>query len=377
MKSKLCFNLVAIAALILVMATSLWAASPAPLCYADGYSAPAGGGGGSATIPQYTYVYEKTDQNGVVTKTTTARSYDEDCMLTLNEGTQLLNRLGQPLNSILIIEARTPPPPPPDSGIVGLVYDLRPDGATFSPPITITLNYDPRDIPAGGTAADLVISYFVDPDWITLEGPFEIDEEAQTISAPISHFTEVAIIASTSPAAFTASDLTLSPATINPGQEATIEVTVTNTGDLEGSQEVILEIAEEIIDIQSVTLAGHTSEQVTFSVPADYAVGDYAVSVNGLSATLTVKEPEPEPEPASAPPAPAPAPAPPAPAPAPPAPEPKPEPVPPAPTPAPAPAPIPTPDEEPATNWWLIGIIIAAVIIIAVAAWQIIIRHRA
>lgn len=85
--------------------------------------------------------------------------------------------------------------------------------------------------------------------------------------------------------------------------------------------------------------------------------------------------PAPEPEPAPPPPAPAPAPEPAPPAPAP-APEPEPEPTPPAPAPAPAPEPEPEPEPGFEFNWWFIGGIIAAVIIIAIVVWTLVARRR-
>ena len=48
-----------------------------------------------------------------------------------------------------------------------------------------------------------------------------------------------------------------------------------------------------MIDSTTITLAGHDSQKVNFSTTASYAAGDYAISVNGLSGTLTVREPTP------------------------------------------------------------------------------------
>lgn len=91
--------------------------------------------------------------------------------------------------------------------------------------------------------------------------------------------------------------------------------------------------------------------------------------------------PEPEPTPAPTPePAPVPEPEPtpvPTPEPAPePAPEPEPEPAPaPTPEPAPEPTPTPTPIPEAGLNWWLIGGIIAVVIIVGLAVWSLVTRR--
>ena len=185
-----------------------------------------------------------------------------------------------------------PPAPPSNTSIIGLVYDLLPDGATFVPPATLTFTYDPAEIPEGVNEEDLVIAMWDETasKWIELEG-CTVDLETHTISAPVSHFTDFTVIAFTSPAAFITDALTVSPKEISSGQEVTIGVTVTNTGDLAGSHLVTLKIDNEVIDSKEVTLAGQTSQEVAFSTTANYDAGDYAISVNGLSGTLTIKEP--------------------------------------------------------------------------------------
>ena len=377
MKNKSCFKMVAMFALVLVTATSLWFASPAALCYAQGgYEVPeegGGSGGGAGDVPSsYNYVRDKTDENGVFTRDSITKTGDDLCELTIKEGTKALNKLGDPLAGILMVKTTVPLTPPPSANIIGLIYDLRPDGATFEPAITITFTYDPSDIPEGVNENDLVLAYWDGTNWINLEGPFTIDAENNTISAPISHFTDFTVIAFTSPAVFTISDLTVFPDVINTGKDANISVTVTNTGDLTGSYEVILKRDSEVIATREVTVGGNTSQKVTFSTGADYAAGDYAIDVNGLSGTLTVKKlvpPAPAPAPAPAPtPAPAPAPAP-TPAPAPPKPAPT-----PAPAPAPAPAPVPVP-EPTVLNWWLIGGSIVGILIIVIVIWTVVSRR--
>ena len=379
MKNKGYSKLVAILALILVTTTSLWFVLPATPCYAQGgYEEPPSGGGVGAGPPSsYTYVGGKVDNSGIFTTDVTTETSDGLCQLTIETGTKALDRVGNPLVSILIMQDRYPPSSPPAGNIIGLVYDYLPYGATFDPPINMTFTYNPNTLPAGVSEESLVIAYWKSGNWVNLEGPFTIDVENNTISTPVSHFADFTIIAYTNPAAFTTSSLTISPTVINPGQDIAIGVTVTNTGDLAGSHEITLMIDDKAIDTKEVTLAGHASEKATFSTIADYAVGEYAINVNGLSGTLTIQEPiTPAPAPAPAPPAPPVTP--PAPPPAPPAPPVTPPVTPPAPPPAPPVAPPAPPPALPVTpiNWWLIGGIIAAVIIIAVVVWLLVTRRR-
>lgn len=135
-------------------------------------------------------------------------------------------------------------------------------------------------------------------------------------------------------AAFTTSNLSVSPSEVNIGESVTISVLVTNTGNLAGSYEVTLKIDDVVVASEGVTLAAGGSETVTFTAAKDTA-DTYSVDVNGLGGSFTVIE-----EAAPAPPAPA-APAPPAP-----------------------PAPAPPPPS--AINWAVVGPIIAVAVFLAI-----------
>lgn len=113
-------------------------------------------------------------------------------------------------------------------------------------------------------------------------------------------------------AAFTTSNLSVSPSEVNIGESVIISVLVTNTGDVAGSCEVPLKIDNLVVASEEVSLAAGDSQTVTFTTAKD-VTGSHSVDVNGLSGSFTVKEEAPAP-PAPAAPAPA-APAPPAPTP--------------------------------------------------------------
>ncbi|GAF72906.1 unnamed protein product, partial [marine sediment metagenome] len=91
------------------------------------------------------------------------------------------------------------------------------------------------------------------------------------------------------PAAFAVSDLSITPAEVDIGKEVTIGVLIANTGDLTGSYEVTLEIDNVVVSTKEVTLAGGTSQRVTFTATKDVA-GTYSVDVSGLTGSFTVEE---------------------------------------------------------------------------------------
>jgi len=121
-----------------------------------------------------------------------AISDDELCTLTIPVGTVGLTEDLECLPEITMVTMDDPPPPPADAHVIGLVYDFGPDGATFDPAVTLTFTYDPDSLPEGVSEEDLVIAYFIDGEWIELEGV--IDTETNTITASVSHFTTFALI---------------------------------------------------------------------------------------------------------------------------------------------------------------------------------------
>ncbi len=123
------------------------------------------------------------------------------------------------------------------------------------------------------------------------------------------------------PAAFTVGSLAISPAEVDIGGTVSISVNVANTGELTGTYTVTLKINGEVVETKELTLAGGASKTVTFITSKDKA-GSYSVDVNGIAGSFKVKE--------AAPPV------------------------------KPPPKPI---------NWWLIGGIIAGVLLVGFLIW--------
>jgi hypothetical protein len=177
------------------------------------------------------------------------------------------------------------------------------------------------------------------------------DPGGNCIPACVSHFTSFAIIGEVKvlPAAFSLSELTVSPSEVEPGEAVTVVVTVTNTGGTGGDYSLILEVNGEYEESTDVAIAAGETVSVSFTLSKEQP-GTYTLSVNGITASFEVTEPTPAP-------APEPTPAPTTPAPTTPAPT-TPAPTPPAPT-----NPAPTPEGK-GFNWPLVGGIIGGVVII-------------
>ena len=128
---------------------------------------------------------------------------------------------------------------------------------------------------------------------------------ARTTEAPPAAKTETTQTAPSAkpvlkPASFSVSGLTITPAEVTTGSKVTIEVLVTNNGELPGTYDVILKIDGTVETTQNVTLAGGASQNVTFTTSKATA-RTYAVAIGELTGSFVVKAPPPSPKPSSPP----------------------------------------------------------------------------
>jgi hypothetical protein len=261
----------------------------APVTYA------AGGGGGPAVRPGVTKLRGFITSQGVFTERVTAESEDGNVGIVINKGTIGLTKEGRRLSEISITEIEDSPAPPADAGIVGLVYDIGPDGATFDPSVTLTFTYATDEVPDGIAEEDLVLALWDEEagEWVELV--CVVDPDTNTITAEISHFTAFTIIALAppvlpEPAAFSLSGLSVEPGEVQPKEAVAITVSVANTGGTEGAYTVVLKINGVKETERSVTVAAGSSKMVNFSVSRK-DTGSYSITVDGLSASFTVVAP--------------------------------------------------------------------------------------
>ncbi|MDO9579868.1 MAG: hypothetical protein Q7J06_04790 [Bacteroidales bacterium] len=232
--------------------------------------------------------------DGIFTEEVLAESFDKVCHLTIDKGTKGLTKEKEPLSQISMVEMGKPPALPEDVSTIGLIYDFGPDGATFDPPITLTISYDPSLMPEGIAKENLVIAYYdkESEKWIELDSV--VDTKAKTISAKVSHLTVFALLGKVppppppAPAEFAVSGLVVSPGEVYVGESVSIRVLVANTGGESGSCNVTLKINGTVEEVKEVTVSASLSKEVTFSMARD-TVDIYSVDVNGLVGSFTVR----------------------------------------------------------------------------------------
>jgi hypothetical protein len=244
-----------------------------------------GGGGGSSGV---TSLIEYLNSDGKFTVSATAESTDGLVKISIPKDTIGKNRNGQRLSFISIKELKTPPAAPADSTIIGRVYDVGPSGATFDPPITLTIRYKDTALPEGTTESNLYMATWDMNTETYIPVDCQVDKEANVISASVSHFSRYTILSAPRPAQFTLSDLTINPAQENKGEEVTVSVIVSNTGSLSGNYSAILEVNNIVKEIKEVAIAGDERVTLTFNTIGEDA-GIYNVKIGNLEGTFNVE----------------------------------------------------------------------------------------
>jgi hypothetical protein len=164
---------------------------------------------------------DRISSEGVMLETITLFCADGNATAEIPAGTKALDAEDNPLAEISCEPPDRPAPVPPDRNMIA-VYGFGPDGATFDPPITVTMSYDPATIPAGVAEEDLVLAYYdaATGTWVEFTG-IVVDPVNHIISGETSHFTQFAVLAKAKPdvtppmiSAVSAPEISASEATI-------------------------------------------------------------------------------------------------------------------------------------------------------------------
>ncbi|HXX98480.1 MAG TPA: CARDB domain-containing protein, partial [Candidatus Bathyarchaeia archaeon] len=117
-----------------------------------------------------------------------------------------------------------------------------------------------------------------------------VNTTTHTINAHIYHFSIYSVLAYNVPATYTISNLSISPNTVNIGSDVTVNATVTNVGDISGTDTVSFKVNGTTVDSQDITLEGKENKVVSFTTIAD-TIGSNAIDVNGTTGEFAVSMP--------------------------------------------------------------------------------------
>jgi len=127
--------------------------------------------------------------DGTVTQNIVYSVLDGQAVLAVGTGTRALTGTGGALQTLSVSEVCfSLPPAAAGAKIIGCAYDYTPNGATFNPSATLTLKYDPGQVPAGVDASKLVIAYYdtTASRWVGI--PSAADTVHHTVTAQVGHF---------------------------------------------------------------------------------------------------------------------------------------------------------------------------------------------
>jgi hypothetical protein len=174
----------------------------------------------------YINISSVVDIQGRFTQPAAAISADNTVQININAGVTGLTKDGLPLSQISLVSMANSPVPQAQTNLIGLTYNLGPDGATFSPPILLTFNFDPAALAPGVDPQTLALAYYDSATglWINLPN-IAVDTVNYTVAATTSHFTPFSIAARipvlTTAPTIHSQPATSPPATIKSGEPPT------------------------------------------------------------------------------------------------------------------------------------------------------------
>jgi hypothetical protein len=195
-------------------------------------------------------------------------------------------------------ESSAAPAAPPNTLIVGPVYEISayptsyatvPSPVTISPPATLSLTYDPKELPQNATEV-FIANFDAAQGWQALAPVPGVVAELGKAQGLASHFSPVAVLArlaEPTPAKFEVSNLAVNPSQAQPNQEVTVSIKVTNTGEKSGDYSLHLKVDGVVTSTKQVTAAAGTSQTVNFTT-AGYAAGKHQVEVAGLTGEFEI-----------------------------------------------------------------------------------------
>jgi len=139
------------------------------------------------------------DSQGRLKTSVQVTSADGRISLSLEEGTMVLDKDRKPLQFIQAAIDPTLPLPPEGAYIVGVVYDLTPQGATFNPPLKLTLIYDPEELPEGVSESEVYIAPYNEGTGWGMWRYKKVDTENHRVTTQVDYFARYAVLAPREP----------------------------------------------------------------------------------------------------------------------------------------------------------------------------------
>ncbi len=135
------------------------------------------------------------DSQGRLKTSVQVTSADGAISLSIDADTILLDKDEKPLQFIQATVDPTLPLPPEGACIIGMVYDLRPQGATCEPPLKLTLSYDPEELPEGMSESEVYIAPYNEGTGWGMWHYKSVDTENHRVTTQVDYFAKYAVLA--------------------------------------------------------------------------------------------------------------------------------------------------------------------------------------
>lgn len=136
----------------------------------------------------------KVSDLGVMLEKVVLVSLDRRANVEIPQGTLALSAQGRPLSMLEIRPSDSPTALPPDTQLIGVVYAFGPAGSRFSPPVSVSLVFEPTDLSSMDGGEELaILRYDVVVGWTRLET--SVDAANFVATARTAHFSQFALAA--------------------------------------------------------------------------------------------------------------------------------------------------------------------------------------
>ncbi len=172
---------------------------PTPTPYIPGRSGGGGGGGGGSSYTSYTETGTlKVGNTGTVLRSIKVKAEDGIGSLFVPIGTTALDADGKPLSEVSITAiGRADLPDVPYGAaytFAGYAYETSPDGATFEPEITLSLEFPDADWNAlDPDNNNFIVKWYNEETYQWEDVPTTVFQSAKSVDAKITHFSTFAL----------------------------------------------------------------------------------------------------------------------------------------------------------------------------------------
>jgi hypothetical protein len=164
----------------------------------SGGGADANGGGGTGSVPSNRIaridLSKVIDEKGVVHQDVRVVDKTNTVQVFIPANTTMLTSDKRPVLAIDVTTLSDHPVTADGQFVIGSALDFAPDGATFSPPITIGVSFDPAKLPVGVSQSDLMLGNFdvKEGKWAGLDST--VDSANHVVSAQTTHFSTYSVL---------------------------------------------------------------------------------------------------------------------------------------------------------------------------------------